>query len=253
MNLSALAATLPAPSVALMLTAIVAFAGLLRGFTGFGFAMFAVPLATLMIDPARVVTVVLALQFAAGLQTSSTDWHEIDRRSVVGLALAAVPFSLVGSWALGVLDERPVRLVIGIATVAGAVLLWRADVRARPRPSPLATAATGAASGVLHGLLAMGGPPLTLFFLRGAFAPQVARASMTGIFLLMSVGPLLGSIVAGRFDAANLWLIALLLPTMLFSTWVGSRLFRLAPGRHRGVSLPLLAAVGLIATWNALR
>jgi len=108
-------------------------------------------------------------------------------------------------------------------------------------------------SGVLHGLLAMGGPPLTMYYLRGAFTPQAARASMTGAFTLMSFMPLTDAVVSGRFDGESMALFGLLLPTMLVATWIGARLFYGSPGRHRAVSLPLLAGVGLLAVWSALR
>src|SRR5690606_12942470 len=117
-------------------------------------------------------------------------------------------------------------------------VIWRSGANRRPRPSGIATAITGMSSGVLHGLLAMGGPPLTMYYLRGAFTPQAARASMTGAFTLMTLGPLTDAVVSGRFDAESLVLFGLLLPTMLVATWVGGRLFHGSPGSHRAVSLP---------------
>ena len=92
-----------------------------------------------------------------------------------------------------------------------------------------------------------------MYYLRGAFSPQAARASMLATFTLMTIGPLAEAILSGRFDGESTLLFAVLLPTMIVATWVGARLFHAAPGHHRTVSLPLLAGVGLLAVWSALK
>ncbi len=244
---------MPSLAEAVLLSAIIAAAGVLRGFSGFGFSMFAVPLMATVMAPARAVPVILALTLVSNLQTLRSDWYDIDRRSVLSLVVWAVPFAMLGNWVLASLDERPLRLIIGAVTVGATLLLWRAGPGPRPRPSSVETAVTGVTSGVLHGLLAMGGPPLIMYYLRGAFAPQAARASMTAVFTLMTLGPLVDALASGRFDGQSAKLFVLFLPTMIIATWVGGRLFWLAPGRHRAVSLPLLAGVGLLAVWSALR
>lgn len=244
---------MPSLAETALLSAIIAVAGVMRGFSGFGFSMFAVPLMAVVMAPSRAVPVVLALTFVSNLQILRSDWHDIDRRSVLSLVVWAIPFAMLGNWLLEVLDERPLRLIIGVVTVGATLLLWRAGAAARPRPSGLATMATGTTSGILHGLLAMGGPPLIMYYLRGAFTPQAARASMTGAFTLMTLGPLAAALQSGRFDGQSAMLFVVLLPTMVVATWIGGHLFHLAPGRHRMVSLPLLAGVGLLAVWSALR
>lgn len=243
---------MPSLGEAALLSAIIAVAGMLRGFSGFGFSMFAMPLMTLVMAPARAVPVVLALTFVSNLQTLRSDWDDIDRRSVLALVIWAIPFAMLGNWVLGVLDERPLRMIIGVVTVGATLVLWRAGSGPRPRPSSAVTAVTGMTSGVLHGLLAMGGPPLTMYYLRGAFSPQAARASMVAAFTLMTLGPLTEAVASGRLDGRGAMLFVVLLPTMVAATWFGGRMFHAAPGRHRVVSLPLLAGVGLLAVWSAL-
>lgn len=236
----------------LCVSVVVAVAGLLRGFSGFGFAMVAVPLATMFMEPVQIVPVVLALQLSSGVLTLRTDWHEIDRRSVGRIALVAVPFLIIGTWALTQLPGKPIRMAIGCVTIGAALLLWRSGGRKESGPpTVLSTMLAGSVSGLLHGMVAMGGPPLTMFYLSGRFSPPVARASITAIFTLISILPLGASIYSGHFTWSSLWLFAILAPTMLFATAIGSGLFRRFPNQHRSVSLPLLGLVGLIALVNA--
>ena len=49
-------------------TGAILFAAVLRGFTGFGFALAAVPLASLVMPPSRTVAAVLVMQLAIGLR-----------------------------------------------------------------------------------------------------------------------------------------------------------------------------------------
>lgn len=236
-----------------VLTAIIAAAGVLRGFSGFGSSMFAVPLMAMVMPPGRVVPIVLALAQISSIQTLRLDWRDIDWRSGAFLVAWAIPAAMVGNHVLTSLDERTLRIIIGAATVGATFILWRADPKPRPRPGHLVTMVAGTTSGILQGLLGMGGPPLIMYYLRGAFSPHAARASMNVVLLLMTLGPLGDAVVSGRFDTSSLVLFAVLLPTMVVGTWIGGRLFHLAPGRHRAWSLPMLAGVGMLAVWSAVR
>ncbi|HEY0420739.1 MAG TPA: hypothetical protein VGC80_14575, partial [Acetobacteraceae bacterium] len=57
----------PAPVLAAAALAIL-FAGVLRGFTGFGFALAAVPLTSLVLPPGLVVASVLVMQAVVGFR-----------------------------------------------------------------------------------------------------------------------------------------------------------------------------------------
>src|SRR5690606_29089320 len=85
-------APMPSLAEAVLLSAIIAAAGMMRGFSGFGFAMFAVPLMTVVMTPSRAVPIILALTFVSNLQTLRADWRDIDRRSVLWLVAWALPF-----------------------------------------------------------------------------------------------------------------------------------------------------------------
>lgn len=234
-------------TMALALSAVVAAAAVLRGFTGFGFGLFAMPFASLFMDPVRAVPVVLSLQLASGAVTLRSDLATVDRHSSAAIAAAGLPFVALGAVLLHLAPQDMVRLLVGLVTVAAAVGLALAPPVRTPRPGLAVTLATGASSGFLQGLVAMGGPPLTAFYLRGWFTPAAARASMTLVFSLFCAAPLLLGALAGQITGRDVALAALLLPALVLGTLAGGWLFRRLPGGHRRVALIALGLVGAMA------
>src|SRR5580658_218475 len=112
--------------VALLIAVLGVFAAsVLRGFTGFGFGLAAVPLLTLALPPTKVVPFVTVLQVLIGLSGLRAAWRITDWRAVLGLGpglVLGIPIGLV------VLTEVPangVRLVIGLLIALAVVALWR--------------------------------------------------------------------------------------------------------------------------------
>ena len=61
-------------------------ASVLRGFTGFGFGLAAVPLLSLALPPAQVVPFVVLLQVVVGAGGLRNAWYQCDWRAMRGLA-----------------------------------------------------------------------------------------------------------------------------------------------------------------------
>lgn len=235
-------------TMALVLSVVVAAAAVLRGFTGFGFGLFAMPFATVFMDPAHAVPVVLVLQLASGAVTLRSDLAAVDRRSSAAIALAGLPFVAVGGMLLHLAPQNAIRLVVGLVTIGAALALALAPpVRSR-RPALAVTLLAGASSGFLQGMVAMGGPPLTAFYLRGWFAPAAARASMTLVFSLFCAAPLMFSALTGQLAGSALALALALLPALVIGTLIGGLIFKHRPGGHRVVALISLVLVGALAT-----
>jgi uncharacterized protein len=225
-----------------MLTA-VALAGVLRGFTGFGFALAAVPLAALVLPPARVVPVVILLQLAIGARDCLRERHLADRFSVLGLTGGCVLGTPLGVAALVALPGPVVRLVLGAIVLVAVAVTWRGPRRPLRRTGWM-VAAAGLASGVCNGLAAMGGPPTVLYFMAVEPDRRVMRSSMMVYFPLAALIALPGVAVAGLVDRAALIMAGVCFPVMLASGWLGTWAFhRVGHGSYR-----VAAALALLAT-----
>jgi hypothetical protein len=232
-------------------------ASVLRGFTGFGFGLAAVPLLSLALPPAQVVPLVVSLQVLVGMGGLHEAWGLCDwpsvRRLIPGLVLG-VP---VGVLILTALPADPVRLMIGGLIGLSVLLLYR-GARLPPNPSRLVTGAVGLLSGVISGLASMGGPPIIVYLMARGHGPQRVRATAIVYFFLAGCVTGVPMLIRGLITQQVLIWTAACLPVLVAGSWIGTVAFRKAQPRHHRltalVTLSALAALLLARTlWGMLR
>jgi hypothetical protein len=230
---------------------VVAIAGLLRGFSGFGLALAAVPGLTLVMSPADAVPCVLLLQIAAGAQLVPRTRHAVDWSSLAPILAAAVVTTPAGTLALAAVPAAWMRAAIGVILLAAVALLAR-QTRATRRPSVVARVGVGALSGVLNGATAMAGPPVIAYFLSTAAKVHVGRSSLLMYFFLLSLAGVASAGFAGLVTSRTLVLTAVFLPAVIAGNALGDRLFgRASPQVYRRVALAILVMMALAAIGRA--
>ena len=158
----------------LALCSVVLGAAVVRGLTGFGFAILAVPLMGLVIPPTEAVLLAIVLQMLIGPFGVSKALGHIDTRLVAGVAAGAMVGTPFGLLILSSTAPDVARLMIATIAVGcfGIFLIKRAPT---PSRAPSHIAATGLAAGLLNGFAAMPGPPVILYFVRSGVTPMAAR------------------------------------------------------------------------------
>jgi len=224
-------------------------ASVLRGFTGFGFGLSAVPLLSLALPPAKVVPFVTVLQVLVGVTGLREARRLTNWRAVLGLApglLLGVPIGLI---ALTELPANQVRLAIGVLIALSVLVLMR-KVKLPQHPSRGVAIAAGLVSGIMNGLASMGGPPIIVYLLALSSDAAAVRATSIIYFLVAAVVTAIPMAIRGLVDReVLLWSIASI-PVLVAGTWAGARVFRRAGARyHRATALTVLSllAVALIA------
>jgi uncharacterized membrane protein YfcA len=227
-------------------------ASVLRGFTGFGFGLAAVPLLSLALPPAEVVPLVVTLQViigGAGLRTASAqcDWRAV-RLLSPGLIIG-VPIGLL---ILTELPPNPVRLAIGVI-IAGSVWLIQRGVRLPPNPSHLVSFSVGLASGIISGLASMGGPPVVVYLLALGHTAARMRATAIVYFMLSGCVSFIPMALHGMITREILiWAVASL-PVLFGGSRLGTWAFgRAKPRHHRMVALATLSALAVLLIGRAL-
>lgn len=231
--------------------AVVLAGGFMRGFTGFGFAMAAVPLLALVIVPARAVPFVVLLQLLAGVW----DWREARKRahwaSLPWLMAGALVGTPLGTLSLRAMNADWARLAIAGAVLLAVLLLAR-GLKIETLPKRPALAAIGLLAGVLNGVAAMPGPPVIVLYLASAVSVEVGRASL---LIFFSVNNLIGAAsagTAGLIPPGSLVLAAAALPLLLVTQWLGRRVYlRASPARYRQVALIFLSALAALTAARA--
>jgi len=227
-------------------------ASVLRGFTGFGFGLAAVPLLSLALAPAKVVPFVTLLQVlvsVAGLRAAArlADW-----RVVLRLAPGFVLGIPIGLLLLTELSPNHVRLAIGLLIALSVAVLWR-RIRLPPRPSRGLALAVGLSSGTMNGLASMGGPPVIVYLLALDHPPAVTRASTIVYFLFASLVTITPMAARGLVDReVLLWSIASV-PVLFAGNVLGGWAFvRARPHQHRLVALLVLATLAAMLILRAV-
>jgi uncharacterized membrane protein YfcA len=249
---------LPLPEL-LAAAGIVLGASVLQGAAGFGFSLFATPLLVWLGLPLPGAIILVAISSLA--QSAAGARHlraEVPWRTVVTASIVRVVFLAIGLLLLKRVVRAPVaqvKLAMGIA-ICALVLLQAAW---RPRPAASLRWGWGAlafaASGVLAGLFAMGGPPLVLWSLAHDWSAAKTRGFLFATFALaIPVQIVLLFASFGRALLPHAGLALLLLPVVLAGSMVG------IPFGNRLRKRPLillaygiLLAIGLSCIVPALR
>ncbi len=227
-------------------------ASVLRGFTGFGFGLAAVPLLSLALPPAKVVPFVVVLQVLVGLGGIRSAWSLCDWRAMRGLVPGLLVGIPVGLLVLTAFEPNTVRLVIGLIIAASVVLLWR-GARLPPRPSFGLTMGVGMLSGVISGLASMGGPPVVVYLLALGHGAAVVRATSIIYFMATGLTATVAMIPRGLIDRdLLLWSVAAI-PILLGGSWLGTCAFhRAKPHHHRMTALVVLSVLSVVLIVRAL-
>jgi uncharacterized membrane protein YfcA len=221
-------------------------AALLRGFTGFGFGLAAVPLLSLALPPAKVVPFVVVLQVIVGVAGLRQAWRLCDWRAVGGLSPGLVVGIPIGLLVLTAFRANPVRLAIGCVIMGSVGLIWR-GFRLPPQPSRAIALAIGLAAGVMSGLASMGGPPIVAYLLALSHQAAVVRASSIVYFMFSATLSLVFMSFSGLIDREILYWAIASVPVLMAGTYVGNWGFRRSrPHHHRITALVILSVLALL-------
>lgn len=235
--------------LALVAMGVFLLAGVAQAVTGFGLALAAVPLLTLVVEPAQavVVTVVVGTFIAAVGWRQHVSYVEPPLvRRLTGWAMLGLP---VGAFALSVLPRRSMASVIAV-TVLLLVVAIAAGVRL---PSGVtAQRVAGVVSGALLTSTAMNGPPLVLVLQGMNGSPRTFRATLQAVFCLHDLMALAAFAVLGAVDSTVMVAAAGGLVGVRGGWWLGGHVFdRLSVVMFRRGVLVSLAGASLLACWNA--
>ncbi len=226
--------------------ALVAFAGVLRGFSGFGSAMVLAPTLAALYAPTVAVPLIILLEVALSFQLLPAAVRFVDRQEVAVMALAAVPGLAAGAWLLAVVPGSTLRVSISLLIIAFLVLVMLRVRRSGAKTTP-GLAGAGLLSGLANGASGVGGPPIVLYYLAGDDSSAALRATVICYFFLIDAVSAGIYGLQGLLTGEVLWLTVLCLPASIVGVWVGSRLFdRASEQAYRRVAYGIIAAVALV-------
>ncbi len=222
----------------------VIFAGVVRGYTGFGAALMIIPIVGQVYTPLTAITFHVLIEMPTLLVLLPTAIKSYDRQLVNGAIIRLIVVVPIGVYFISSFPEEILHVMIGVVVVLAAILMWSGV------PMYFAHAKwffNGACyfSGLSQGLVGLGGPPVVTTLL-GRQDDDVKTRS--NIIIMMSV-LLVSSLVGQIFNDVILWFpVALALHLFIFyvaSNQLGKWLFfKYLKNKYRKSALIFLVIIG---------
>lgn len=231
-------------SLYLYVAAVLLLAYYIRGISGFGSGLIAVPLLALTQPLTFVVPLILLTDFTASLVLGGPNFRLIAKdelRRVLPPGLIGV---VVGTFLLVSLPQTPMLIALGSVVIVFAL---RNLLHSGREPKPVATWwawPAGLSGGTVSALFGTGGPPYVIYLTHRLFDKGVLRATFSGLFFIEGLARIVSFGGTGLFTAAHLSAYFLALPVSLLALWLGSHTHsRLSNARM----LKLIGAILLLA------
>lgn len=229
------------------------FAALLQGISGFGSGLLAVPILALWF-PISVLTPALSViniivggwiywKNREAAQPSQWKW----------LILSGVIASLISGSLLLAVNEQFIKLILGFVILAVALLLASGKQLPTAEHAP-GHIAVGTGSGLLNGLMTLGGPPIVLFLANARVPKQQFRATLSLFFCCIAIANVANFSRQSIYAEPHLYLILTLLPCALIGASVGHRLqHHVSEKRFRQFTLILMTLSGLSVVIQSIK
>jgi len=253
-SLSAFMPGLTFDGIAVLLAATL-LGGLVRGFTGFGFAMVFMPLASMVLGPVAALGLIWFIDLPFALPIAARSAKRAEWSEILPLLLTATLALPGGIWLLTWLDRETMRWLLAVLVLV-AVGLMASGWRYHGRPTIPLSLVVGALSGLFNGMASIGGMPLAVFWLGAQRNDRhKTRANMQAFFGVSTL-----------ISGAVLWWKGILTPGALLMAvplfavygiglWAGTHGFRLASEQtfRRGAYLVIfLSALISLPLWDAV-
>lgn len=222
---------------------VVALAGVVRGFSGFGAAMIMVPALSVFYGPAVAIPIMILVDAVAAAPLLPPAMRRCRWREVLPILAGSAMLMPVGVYVLLVVEQDVLATAIALIVLA-LVAILATGWRYRGVPSTATTLATGGLSGFMSGSTGLGGPPVILFWIAGQSKAPALRANVIALFGLNTVVSISVFTINGLFTAEVIRLSLLFIPIYGLALLGGARLFKFASEQaFRTIALTLVAVV----------
>lgn len=207
------------------------FAGLVRGFGGFGATLTFVPIVSGVIPPAEAIVMISLVDSATGLLLVPGAAKLAQHRRILTMALAASLTVPLGAWMLATLETTLIRWILCLLILL-SVLALASGWRYRRTPGFGATVGIGGLSGFMGGIGGFFGPA-AMVFLMGSDGPAAQHRANAIMFIAwMLIAAAISYVALGLFRLEQVWQALPLAPAFALGVWIGGRGFRQASDRQ---------------------
>jgi BASS family bile acid:Na+ symporter len=242
----------PRPRIVDMIFAcIIFFAFLVQASAGFGSVMLSLAIGTLLWPLSEILPIVVPLSFCLSTYILIRDWREVDLKVLLRLVgplmtAGAIIGMLLVPYASPTVMRMLLGTVVSLAAMRGLVSLASGKNLSAKRGS-LAGLAWILGAGIVHGLIATGGPPLVYAIESLGLPKRSFRSTLAAVWFVLNLMLTLRFISTGAFAMPELIHFSTLLPVVAVAFFIGEILHARVSERHfRGAIFSLLLIAGVL-------
>ncbi len=240
----------------ILLAGVIVFGGhFVKGVSGFGSALFAVPLLMLILDAKFVIPVFLIFDFISGVLLVAANWRAIHRKLLLLLLSGLLVGTAIGTWVLLSFGHELLKRILGVLIIGWSVItIVRGEEGMKSNPATAQdqkklywAPVSGFLGGALGAMFSVNGPPIIIYLAGVIEQKQVFRATLYGIFFADACYKV-ALFTANRLLNAQVLRFALLMsPFLIVGAFAGSWLQRyIDQERFKKIVAFILLATGVI-------
>lgn len=211
------------PDIYLAAFFIILFAYFIRGITGFGSGLIAIPLLAHFLPLTFVVPLILMVDFAGSIALSYHVHLQVRWSEIRPLLPTSIVGMLVGAVLLVNLPREPLLVGLGLFVIIFG-LRYVFNVHSEKPISRWWSLPTGLSGGLIGAMFGTGGPPYVIYFAHRLHDKAQLRGTLTGLFLLEGALRFIVFMVMGLLLQDGLFTSLLLaLPLMALGLYLGNK------------------------------
>lgn len=194
----------------------------IRGISGFGSGLVAVPLLALKLQLTSIVPVILLTDFTSSVVLGGFTFRQVAWAEIRRLLPAGIIGVVLGTSLLVSLPRTPMLIGLGSFVILFALRTLLLSGRA---PKPVATWwawPAGLTGGTVGALFGTGGPPYVIYLTHRLFDKGQLRATFSGLFILDGLSRIVSFTLSGLLDMKLVLAYLGALPVALAGLWLGS-------------------------------
>jgi len=227
-------------------------AGIVKGFSGFGFSMIVMISLSFVLPPVDIVPMILLWEVSADIWLLPRIWRQVGWVSIGWMLLGVSIGTPFGLYLLRNIPAKPMQAGISATVILLVVMIWR-GLRIARSSGRLMAVGLGTVCGILNGGATIGGPPAVLFYYSSTRDIASSRASLIAFFLATDLFATGLCATQGLLTAKSVAMTGILLIPLALGLTLGSRSFiRTDQELFRKSVLVLLVVLSIAAFIQAI-
>jgi len=232
---------------------IVLAASVVKGTTGFGFALVATPLLLLLWEPLVMVPVLIPASTVANILIITQNRHRLEWGRVAPMAAAGVLGIPLGTVILFIVPSTTLKIGVALVVLASATILMT-GARVNISRERVASSVAGFISGLLLASTTISGPPVTLFLINQRWPKDTFRTSLALFFLSLESFAIVSLAVSGILTVSTFVVSIAMWPSVLLGYAMAIRLLpHISQEAFLRIATVVVMAAGVLALVTAVR